>query len=125
MSTDICARGFSLTEGLRSAVEREAEELQSGFPRGFGSIKVRLFDINGSSRGGTDKGCLIHARLRGSRASLVATAVDTDLYRAINAAFVKLLRGARGALHRNRKLQRNRRTLPAAQRRAPSTAVAA
>lgn len=125
MNTDICARGFSLTAGLRSAVERESEEFQSNFPRGFGSVKVRLFDINGSSRGGADKGCLIHARLRGTRASLVATAIDTDLYRAINMAFVKLMRGARAALHRTRKLERNRRTLPPAQRRAPGTAVAA
>jgi ribosome-associated translation inhibitor RaiA len=125
MNTDICARGFSLTAGLRSTVERESQEFQYSFPRGIGSIKVRLFDINGSTRGGADKGCLIHARLRGTRTSLVATAVDTDLYRAINTAFVKLMRGARAALHRTRKLQRNRRTLAPPQRRAPRTAVAA
>jgi ribosome-associated translation inhibitor RaiA len=106
MITDTCARGFALTEGLRNAVEREAAEFQRCFPRRLGPISVRLFDINGSSRGGADKGCLIHARLGGQRVSLVATAVDGDLYRAITAAFEKLMRGARTAELRTRSLRR-------------------
>lgn len=108
MKTDICARGFSLTAALRSAVDRQSVELQQAFPRGFGSLSVRLFDTNGTSRGGADKGCLIHARLRGSRASLIATAIDIDLYRAIAAAFMKLVRNARVARDRTRNLQRSR-----------------
>ena len=106
MNTDICARGFALTDSLRVAVEREAEEFQRQLPRGNGPISVRLFDTNGSARGGADKVCLVHARVTGQRASLVATAIDSDLYRAIVSAFAKLSRSARTAAHRTRSLRR-------------------
>ena len=101
MRTDVQARGFSLTDALRSAVEHEAQEYAERFAEVPTSVQVRLFDVNGG-RGGLDKGCLVSARVgRGGRI-VVATDLDSDLYRAIPAAFAKLDRGTRSILRRRR-----------------------
>ena len=105
MQTEICARGFELTSALRRAVETEARELGRQAPRGVDAVSVRLFDANGP-RGGPDKGCLVSLRLRGNRTSVVASAIDTDLYRAIAGAFMKLERAMRASVQRARALRR-------------------
>lgn len=107
MKIDIQARSFSLTDSLRAAVENEARQYQAEFPDRLHSLNVRLFDINGV-RGGLDKGCLVFARIGSRRATVVATDIDSDLYRAITAAFVRLNRGTRHSLNRNRRLRRTR-----------------
>ena len=99
MRTDVQSRGFSLTPALRAAVTNEARDFAARFPKLPTVLQVRLFDVNGP-RGGADKGCLVLARVgRGARV-VVATEVDSDLYRAIAAAFVKLERGTDAALGR-------------------------
>ena len=99
MYIDIQARGFSLTEFLLSAVEERAEHFRAAFPHLNPQIQVRLFDVNGD-RGGVDKGCLLHVRLGLGRRSVVVSDVDSDLYRAIGAAFVRLDRAARTQIRR-------------------------
>ncbi|MCU0759388.1 MAG: HPF/RaiA family ribosome-associated protein [Steroidobacteraceae bacterium] len=101
MDTDIHAMGFTLTPALRDAVESRAQALRLRLPGRLGALSVRLFDVNGT-RGGPDKGCLVHARLARRGTSVVATEVDEDLYRAIERAFDKLQRGARAAIERGR-----------------------
>ncbi len=113
MNTDIHARGFALTTALREAVERQVEDLVRRQSRRIGSLAVRLFDVNGT-RGGPDKGCLVHARLERGGSVVVATEVDVDLYRAIERAFAKLRRGLRTALARGRGARRLRGPRPAA-----------
>lgn len=105
MKTDVQSRGFSLTPALRGAVEVEASEYASQFARRLRSLQVRLFDINGT-RGGLDKGCLAYARLGNGRTVVVASDVDSDLYRAITSAFAKLMRGTRTAIGRHRSKRR-------------------
>ena len=109
MKIDIASRGFALSPALRERVETEAGEFQRQFPQAFQALLVRLSDINGT-RGGPDKGCLIHARLGRYRISVVASEIDADLYRAIPAAFLKLERGVRSALQRQRASRRLRRS---------------
>ena len=111
MNTDIHARGFALTTALREAVERQVEDLRQRQSRRLGPLAVRLFDVNGT-RGGPDKGCLVHARLERSGSVVVATEVDVDLYRAIDHAFAKLRRGLRTALARGRSSRRVRGSRP-------------
>lgn len=111
MSTDICARGFSLTPALRATVEREAGALAGRFPDGVHDVSVRLFDVNGR-KGGVDKGCLVHARVGRPAAVVVATDIDADLYQAIAAAFEKLARAARSAQRRQQTLRRSTHTGP-------------
>jgi ribosome-associated translation inhibitor RaiA len=99
MRTDVQSRGFTLTPALRAAITHEARDFAARFPKLPTVLQVRLFDVNGP-RGGADKGCLVHARVgRGARV-VVATEIDSDLYRAIAAAFVKLERGTETALGR-------------------------
>jgi ribosome-associated translation inhibitor RaiA len=101
MHTDVQSRGFSLTPALRAAVDHEARDFAKRFPNLSATLKVRLFDVNGR-RGGLDKGCLVHARVGEGRRNVVASDLDSDLYRAISAAFVKLERGTRTVLGRGR-----------------------
>jgi putative sigma-54 modulation protein len=110
MHIDIQSRGFSLSRALQSAVEGEAHEYAVRSPQTVAGVRVRLFDTNGP-RGGSDKVCLVQAHLRRRRKSVVASHVDSDLYRAIAAAFAKLERGTRSVLGAGR--ARRRLLIPA------------
>lgn len=103
MNIDVQARGFALTEAMQAAIRRETNQIIDVC--GAHRLQVRLFDVNGS-RGGIDKGCLVTLHLSRQKRVIVATELDSDLYRAIPAAFNKL-RGALGAaLRRTRSLRR-------------------
>lgn len=105
MKTDIQARGFTLTQALRTAVQGAACVYAEQFPNLRIAVQVRLFDINGL-RGGVDKGCLVAAHIGHHRKIIVANQLDTDLYRAIPAAFAKLSRATRSVLSRERTWKR-------------------
>jgi ribosome-associated translation inhibitor RaiA len=105
MKIDLQARNFPLTDALRQAVEAEARRYHAEFAERPQALSVRLFDINGI-RHGIDKGCLVSARVGSCRSTVVASGIDSDLYRAITAAFVRLTRGTRQSLNRNRRLRR-------------------
>lgn len=112
MKTDVKARGFVLTDGLRSAVQRETVRLVRGLGRPILKISVRLFDVNGASHGGVDKGCLVQVQLADG-ASVVGTDVGTDLYQSVAGVFKKVLRAGRGVTDRRRSRQlRDRSTIP-------------
>ena len=107
MHIDIQARGFNLTPALAAAVRREACELNGLLGDSAVRLQVRLFDVN-SVKGGIDKGCLVAARTGRPRRISVASSVDTDLYRAISAAFDRLFHTVVAARHRERTLRRER-----------------
>lgn len=103
MTLDLQSRGFALTEALAAAIRREARRYAESFPGLTPQLQVRVFDINGE-RGGLDKGCLVKARA--GRSIVVASDLDSDLYRAIPAAFARLARATRSQLDRRRGLRR-------------------
>ncbi len=105
MNNDLQSRGFSLTPALREAVECEAGDFKLRFHRLMPRLSVRLFDVNGR-RGGVDKGCLVRARVGRSGMTVVASALDENLYRAIPAAFEKLQRSTETVLGRMRSVRR-------------------
>jgi ribosome-associated translation inhibitor RaiA len=106
MRIDIQARGFSLSEALLTAVEERAEHFRLAFPDPDPQIQVRLFDVNGD-HGGADKACELHARLGIRGRTIVTSDVDTDLYRAIAGAFVRLDRAARHQIRRRYRVRRD------------------
>lgn len=111
MKTDVKARGFVLTEGLRSAVQRETVRLVRGIGRPILQVSVRLFDVNGARRGGPDKGCLVHVHLADGE-SVVGSDVGVDLYQSVAGVFRKVLRAGRMRADRRRSRQlRNRGSL--------------
>ena len=99
MDIDLQARGFTLTPALAAAARREAGTLARLAGDRLLRLQVRLFDVNGS-KGGVDKGCLVAARVGRLRRITVASSIDSDLYRAIPAAFEKLRRALVGASNR-------------------------
>ena len=101
MKTDIQSRGFTLTAALKASVEAHAAHYRSHFPKLAPGITVRLFDINGT-RGGPDKGCLVHVNLGRDGTELVASSVDSDLYLAIAGAFAKAARSTSAITRRRR-----------------------
>jgi ribosomal subunit interface protein len=108
MQIDIQARDFSLTQSLRSHVERRL-----GFALGprydrISRILVRLSDINGP-RGGRDKRCRLHLVMPG-RANVVIEDTRADLYAAIDCAADRAARTVARKLARLRSCRRNRWT---------------
>jgi ribosome-associated translation inhibitor RaiA len=102
MNIDVQARGFALTAAIQAAIRRETARLNVV---GAHRLQVRLFDVNGT-RGGIDKGCLVTLHLSREKRVIVATELDSDLYRAIPAAFNKLHRALGAAVRRTRSLRR-------------------
>ncbi len=107
MNIDVQGRGFVLTEAIHAAIRRETARLSE--LEGAHRLQVRLFDVNGT-RGGIDKGCLVTLQLSRERRMLVATDMDSDLYRAIPAAFDKLRRALGSSQRRSRSLRRRAHT---------------
>jgi len=84
MQIDIQARGFTLTEGLRTQAERRVRFALGSTSGRVRSVVMRLADENGP-RGGVDKRCTIRANLAGGPFVIIEHQED-DLYVAIDRA---------------------------------------
>lgn len=84
MQIEIQARGFSLTEGLRTQTERRVRFALGSSSSRVRRVVVRLADENGP-RGGLDKRCTIRASVPGAPAVIVEQR-EADLYVAIDRA---------------------------------------
>jgi len=112
MQIDISSLSFPLTPAIAQHVhERVAAALAAvaaAVPvRG---VMARLRDINGT-RGGVDKACRIVVWLNG-RKTVVADAVDRDLYLAVDLAAAKLKQSVWRVLRRGRTLRREHGNRP-------------
>ena len=106
MNIDIQARDFSLTQALRSHVERRVGfALSTRYDR-IKRILVRLSDINGP-RGGRDKRCRLYVALPG-QADVVIEDTQADLYAAIDRAADRAGRAVSRKLARLRNVRRSR-----------------
>ena len=104
MQIEIQARDFSLTQALRSHVERRlAFALSTRYDR-IDRIWVRLSDVNGP-RGGSDKCCQLHIVMPG-QADIVIVDTQTNMYVAIDRAAD---RAGRAVSRRLARLRRNKR----------------
>lgn len=81
MLIDIQARGFSLTEALKSYVRQRLSNAFASL-EGIQRIAVRLVDINGP-RGGIDKRCQLQVVLA-RRPDVVIKDTENDMYAAID-----------------------------------------
>ena len=84
MSTNIQARGFELTDGLREYTARRLQFALGWASHRLGQVSVRLSDENGP-RGGTDKRCRIRIEFPGAE-HVVIEDTEADLYVAIDRA---------------------------------------
>ena len=107
MQIEIHARNFSLTQSLRSHIERRLDFAFSTRYDQIGRILVRLSDVNGR-RGGNDKRCQIQVSLPG-QADVVIEDIQTNLYVAISRAADRASRTVTRRLGRKRNNQKNRR----------------
>ncbi len=101
MHIEVRTRGFSITPGLREAIERRLAFALDRYEQRIARVRVVVGDLNGP-RGGEDKSCRIEVRLRGAR-TVRATAVDEDAYAAVGVAAQRAGRGVARALERERK----------------------
>jgi hypothetical protein len=92
---EVETRGVTLTAGLRRTLVVELEHFAGECPGVEGRLQVRLFAA--PSGGALCRGCLLFARLGRARRAVVASGIDTDLRRAVRAAFRGLVRAARRA----------------------------
>ena len=84
MQIEIQARGFKLTEALRTQAERRVRFALGSTSGRVRSVVMRLVDENGP-RGGVDKRCTIRAALPGVP-PVVIEQQEADLYVAIDRA---------------------------------------
>ena len=112
MQIDIQARGFRLTEGLRTQAERRVRFALGSTSSRVRSVVMRLADENGP-RGGVDKRCTIRANLPGGPPVIIEHQ-EADLYVAID----------RAADRAARAVSRRLKKTPAGRRDATSTANA-
>lgn len=84
MQIDIQAKGFRLTEGLRTQAERRVRFALGSTSSRLRYVVMRLADENGP-RGGLDKRCTIRANLPGGPPVIIAHQ-EADLYVAIDRA---------------------------------------
>jgi ribosomal subunit interface protein len=107
MQIDIQARDFSLTQALRSHIERRLGfALSTRYDR-IRRILVRLSDINGP-RGGHDKCCQLQIVMPG-QADVVIEDTQADLYAAIDRA---ASRAGRTVARKLARLHRSKRIGP-------------
>ena len=103
MQIDIKARGFWLTEGLRTQAERRVRFALGATSGRVRRVVMRLADENGP-RGGLDKRCTIRASLPGAPPVIIEQH-EADLYVAIDRAADRAARAvsrrlARGSAER-------------------------
>lgn len=105
MQIDVQARDFSLTQALRSHIERRLGfALSTRYDR-IKRIRVYLSDVNGP-RGGTDKCCQVHVTMP-RQADVFIVDTQADLYAAIDRAADRAGRAVSRKLARSRRHKRN------------------
>jgi len=105
MQIDIYGQSFPLTPAIsRHVTHRIETALAAVAGTSVRGAMARLRDVNGT-RGGVDKGCRIVVWLDG-RKTVVADAVDRDLYVAVDIAATRLKQSVWRLLRRSRTLRR-------------------
>ena len=84
MQINIQAKQFSLTDALRSHVERRLRSTLTCCGEHIQRVNMRLSDINGP-RGGEDKSCHLQVVLAGL-SDVVVEDIEADMYVAIDRA---------------------------------------
>lgn len=104
MRVDIQALSFELTAPLVAHIEHRVTDALRSTSRQVTGVTVRIADIN-ANRGGVDKLCRVAVCLRGLNTAM-ASAVDADMYAAIDLAAIRLRRVVSERLDRVRRLAR-------------------
>ena len=104
MLIDTRAIGFSLTDALQRYVEYRVELALGPLAHHVLKATVRLEDVN-AGRGGIDKRCGVIVALRHNR-TVIAEAVNADMYAAIDAAVTRARNGIVRRLTRSARLRR-------------------
>lgn len=102
MRIDIQAKGFELTNALRTHAQRRLQFALDWAGRDVRNVNVRLSDINGP-RGGNDKRCAIQISLGAQ--DLVVEDTEADLYVAIDRAVERSKRALSKRIARSRERQ--------------------
>ena len=102
MNLDIRGRNISLTDGLRSHIERRLGFALGRFGSAVGPVLVRFGDENGP-RGGEDKSLTCVVRLGDTEVVIEET--NADLYAAIDRAADRLSHAVARRLARRRDLR--------------------
>lgn len=100
MVIDIRTRGFTLTPGLRTHLERRLDFALDRHQERVAPVRAVIGEANGR-RGGREKVCRITLELRGGR-PVRATVTSGDAYSAIDAAAHRVARALTRAVERER-----------------------
>ena len=112
MLIDVRAIGFGLTDALQRYVEHRVESALGSLAHHVMKATVRLEDVN-AGRGGIDKRCGVTVALRRNR-TVIAEAVNVDMYAAIDAAVTRARNAVVRRLTRTTRLRRQLAQRPVA-----------
>ena len=112
MLIDVRAIGFGLTDALQRYVEHRVESALRPLAHHVMKATVRLEDVN-AGRGGVDKRCGVTVALRRNR-TVIAEAVNVDMYAAIDAAVTRARNAVVRRLTRTTRLRRQLAQRPVA-----------
>jgi putative sigma-54 modulation protein len=92
------------TEAIRRHIERRVQTAVGRLSHRVRAVTIRLDDINGPERGGSDKACQIAITLasRRRRAPVVVEEVHADLYLAVSQAAERMSHAVRREVGRLR-----------------------
>jgi putative sigma-54 modulation protein len=103
MRVEIHTSSFSLTESLRTYIERRLHFAFGWADHHLQRVTLRLTDINGP-KGGLDKSCRLHIGIAGSN-PVVIEEIQADAYVAIDRAIERAGRTITRRLQRSRHLR--------------------
>jgi putative sigma-54 modulation protein len=112
MFIDTRAIGFGLTDAIQRHVETRVESALGRFSPWVVRVTVRLDDVN-ADRGGDDKRCSIVVSLR-NRGAVVAEAIRSDLYVAVDEVAARVRRSVERSIKRHLTRDRRDRQRPGA-----------
>ena len=104
MLIDVRAIGFPMNEALQRHAEYRVESEMGIIARHVLKVTVRLEDVN-AQRGGIDKRCGVTVAMRHNR-TVIAEAVNMDMYAAVDAAVTRARHGVVRRLTRSARLRR-------------------
>lgn len=96
---------LQVSDALQEFVQLYVERALRPFEDNVERVEVRIQDINGP-RGGVDKRCSVVVELAGSRKAVVVKSARSNVYEAVQAAFMRLGESVGRALSRRRRLNR-------------------
>ena len=109
MKLELRSQGLAIPESLKAHISRRMQHALQSFHDRIQWVRIALRDVNGP-RGGADKECQVHLRIRGS-SDLIVHDREVEAHTAFDRAAGRVVFALQRQLGRRRQVQRGVRGL--------------